>query len=44
MNYKKSDRPNLGLGLIRMNYFKIGQGLGIERGYYRSKDGVSRRM
>jgi len=27
-----------------MDYFKVGQGLGLERGYCRSKDGVSRRM
>jgi len=31
MNYKQSDYPNLGLGLIKIDYFKVGQGLGLER-------------
>jgi len=31
MNYKQSDCPSLGLGLIKMDYFKVGQGLGLER-------------
>jgi len=44
MNYKQSDCPSLGLGLIKMDYYKIGQGLGSERGYCRSKDRVSWRM
>jgi len=26
MNYKQSDCPNLSLGLIKMEYFKVGQG------------------
>jgi len=41
MNYKQSDYLSLGLGLIKMDYFKVGQGLGLEQGYCRSKDGVS---
>jgi len=41
MNYKQSDCRSLSLGLIKMNYFKVGQGLGLERGFCRSKDGVS---
>jgi len=41
MNYKQSDCPSLGLELIKTDYFKVGQGLGLERGYYRSKDRVS---
>jgi len=31
MNYKQSDCPSLGLGLIKMNYFKVDQGLDLER-------------
>jgi len=31
MNYKQSDCPSLGLRLIKMDYFKVGQGLGLER-------------
>jgi len=31
MNYKQSDCLNLGLGLVKMDYFKVGQGLGLER-------------
>jgi len=43
MNYgnKQSDCPSLGLGLIKMYYFKVGQDLGLEWGYCWSKDGVS---
>jgi len=44
MNYKQSDCPSLGFGLIKMNYFKVGQGLGLEHEYCRSKDKVSWRM
>jgi len=32
MNYKQSGYPNLGLESIKMDYFKVGQGLGLERG------------
>ena len=28
---KQSDCPNLGLGLIKMDYFKVCQGLSLER-------------
>jgi len=31
MNYKQSDYPSLGLGLIKMDYLKVGQGLSLER-------------
>jgi len=31
MNHKQSDCPSLGLGLIKMDYVKVGQGLGLER-------------
>jgi len=31
MNYKQSDCPNLGLGLIKMDYLKVGQGLSLEQ-------------
>jgi len=41
MNHKQSDCPSLGLGLINMDYAKVGQGLGLERSYYWSKDEVS---
>jgi len=44
MNYKQSDCPSLGLGLIKIDYFKVGYGLGLERGYCRSKDRVLWRM
>jgi len=27
-----------------VDYFKVGQGLGLEQGYCRSKDGISWRM
>jgi len=37
----QSDCLSLGLGLTEMKYFKVGQGLGLEQGYCRSKDGVS---
>jgi len=30
MNHKQSDCPILGLGLIKMDYVKVGQGLGLE--------------
>jgi len=40
MNYgnKQSDCPNLGLGLIKMDYCKVGKGLGLEWGYCWSKE------
>jgi len=41
MNYKQSDCPNLDLELIKIDYFKVGQSLGLEQGYSKSKDGVS---
>jgi len=44
MNYKQNDCPSFCLGLIKIDYFKVGQGLDLEWGYYRSKDGVSWRM
>ena len=28
MNHKQSDCPSLGFGLIKMDYVKVGQGLG----------------
>jgi len=31
MNYKQSDCPSLGLGLIKMAYVKVDQGLSLER-------------
>jgi len=31
MNHKQSDCPSLGLGLIKMDYVKLGQGLGLEQ-------------
>jgi len=31
MNYKQSDYPSLELGLIKMDYVKVGKGLGLER-------------
>jgi len=34
MNYKQSDCPSLSLGLIKMDYGKVGQGLGSERGIW----------
>jgi len=30
MNYNQSDYPSLGLRLIKMDYFKVGQGLSLE--------------
>jgi len=31
MNHKQSDCPSLGLGLIKMDYVKVCQGLGLEQ-------------
>jgi len=31
MNHKQSDCPSLGLTLIKMDYVKVGQGLGLVR-------------
>jgi len=31
MNYKQSDCPSLGVGLIKMDYVKVDQGLGLEQ-------------
>jgi len=44
MNYKQSDCPSLSVGLIKMDYVKVGHGFGLERRYCRIKDGVSWRM